>query len=84
MILMLEKIGLTEENFQILSEGGETITRIILPLNEKTQKDLSVVSHEFVKIIDELPQFPDTIVKVNRLLNDPDSKIIHCIMIKGI
>ena len=81
MILMLEKIGLTEENFQILSEGGETITRIILPLNEKTQKDLSVVSHEFVKIIDELPQFPDTIVKVNRLLNDPDSKMSEIAML---
>ena len=29
MILMLEKIGLTEENFQVLCENGETITRII-------------------------------------------------------
>ncbi len=81
MILMLEKIGLTEENFQIICEGGETITRIILPLNEKTQKDLSVVSQEFVKIIDELPQFPDTIVKVNRLLNDPDSKMSEIAML---
>ncbi|MCR5171434.1 MAG: HDOD domain-containing protein, partial [Treponema sp.] len=80
MILMLEKIGLTEENFQILCEGGETITRIILPLNEKTQKDLSVVSHEFVKIIDELPQFPDSIMKVNRLLNDPNSKMSEIAM----
>ncbi len=81
MILMLEKIGLTEENFQIINEGGETITRIILPLNEKTQKDLSVVSREFVKIIDELPQFPETIVKVNRLLNDPDSKMSEIAML---
>ena len=80
MILMLEKIGLTEENFQILCEGGETITRIILPLNEKTQKDLSVVSHEFVKIIDELPQFPDSIMKVNSLLNDPNSKMSEIAM----
>ena len=75
MILMLEKIGLTEENFQIVCENGETITRIILPLNEKTQKEISVVSHEFVRIIDDLPQFPESISKINRLLNDPDSKI---------
>ena len=75
LILMLEKIGLTEENFQILSENGETITRIILPMNEKTQKELSVVSQEFVNIIDELPQFPDSIVRVMRLLNDPNSKM---------
>ena len=65
MILMLEKIGLTEENFQILCENGETITRIILPLDEKTQKNLS----------DELPQFPDSVMRINRLLNNPDSKM---------
>ena len=75
MILMLEKIGLTEENFQIVCENGETITRIILPLNETTQKNIAVVSHEFVKIIDDLPQFPDSIVRVNKLLNDPNSKM---------
>ena len=75
MILMLEKIGLTEENYQVISENGETITRIILPINEKTRKDLSVVSHEFVQIIDNLPQFPDNIVKIQRLLDDPNSKM---------
>lgn len=75
IILMLEKIGLTEENFQVFCENGETVTRIILPLNEKTQKDLSVVSKEFIKTIDELPQFPDTIIRVNKLLNDSTSKM---------
>lgn len=75
MILMLRKIGLTEENFQVLCESGETITRIILPFNEKTQQELSVVSHEFVKIIDNLPQFPENIIKINRLLNNPKSKM---------
>ncbi len=81
MILMLEKIGLTEENFQILCENGETITRIILPLNEKIQKDISTVSKEFVNIIDALPQFPDSIVKINRLLNDPNSKMSDIAML---
>ena len=75
MILMLEKIGLTEENYQVLCENGETITRLILPLNEKTQKGISLLSHEFVKLIDELPQFPENIAQINRLLNDPDSKM---------
>lgn len=75
MILMLEKVGLTEENYQVLCEGGETITRIILPINEKTQKDLSVVSHEFIKIIDDLPQIPENITKIQRLLDNPNSKL---------
>ncbi len=75
MILMLQKIGLSEENFQVLCENKETITRIILPFNEKTQHEISVLSDEFVNLIDEVPQIPDNIVKINRLLNDPDSKM---------
>ena len=80
MILMLEKIGLTEENFQILCENGETITRIILPINEKTQRALTTASHEFVKLIDELPQFPESITKINRLINDSNSKMSEIAM----
>ncbi|MCQ2611780.1 MAG: HDOD domain-containing protein [Treponema sp.] len=75
MILMLEKIGLTEENFQTLCENGETITRIILPLSEKTQKQISLISEEFVRIIDNLPQFPENITEINRLISDPESKM---------
>ena len=80
MILMLEKIGLTEENFQILSENGETITRIILPINEKTQRELNTASHEFIKLIDDLPQFPESIMKINRLINEPTTKMSEIAM----
>lgn len=80
MILMLEKIGLTEENFQILCENGETITRIILPLNEKTTRELNTASHEFINLIDEIPQFPESIYKINRLINDSNSKMSEIAM----
>ena len=75
MILMLEKIGLTEDNFQTLSENGETITRIILPLRDEMQKQISIIAEEFIKAITDLPQFPDNISRLNRLLSDPDSKM---------
>ncbi len=75
MILMLQKIGLTEENFQVFVQGDETITRILLPLSENTQKAYSVVSQEFVKIIEDLPMFPDSIVRMTKLVNDPESKM---------
>lgn len=75
MILMLEKIGMTEENFQIISENGETINRIILPVSSKTSTDLDIISHEFKKSIDDLPQFPENIARLNKLLNDPETKM---------
>ena len=75
LILMLEKIGVTEENFQTIARNGETITRIILPLSQETHVAIDTISEEFEKTIEELPQFPDNIAKLNRLLSDPDSKM---------
>lgn len=75
MILMLEKIGMTEENFQIICENGETINRIILPVSAKTSTDPDIISHEFKKSIDDLPQFPENIARLNKLLSDPDTKM---------
>ncbi len=75
MILMLEKIGLQEENFQTISENGETITRIILPLNEKTEYELEAISNEFKNAIDIMPQFPENISRLSKLLSDPDVKM---------
>lgn len=80
MILMLEKIGMTEENFQIISENGETVTRIILPVSLDTRRDLDIVSREFEKSIDDLPQFPENITRLNKLLSDPDAKMSEIAM----
>lgn len=75
LILMLQKIGFTGENFQAVCENGETIMRIILPLPENEQAQMNFISEEFANAIDELPQFPENITAINRLLNDPDSRI---------
>lgn len=72
MILMLQKIGLTDDNFQVLSENGETITRIILPINAEMQQNVSQLASELVNMIDALPQFPEKILHINNLLNDPE------------
>lgn len=80
MILMLQKIGMTEDNFQTICQNGETITRIILPLSEKTEYELNVISDEFKNAIDDLPQFPENIARLNKLLNDPDAKMSEIAM----
>jgi hypothetical protein len=75
MILMLRKIGLTEENYQVLSEGGETITRLILPFSESSRQDMVMLSRQFVDLIKGLPEFPENISAINRLINDPNSEM---------
>lgn len=75
MILVLRKIGLTDENYQVISENGETITRMILPFSGKMQQDISDISAEFVKLIKGLPEFPENITEINRVINDPNSQM---------
>ena len=75
MILMLRKIGLTDDNFSYISENGETITRIVLPLNPESQEQIDVISKNFINAIEELPYIPENIQNINRLLNDPNSKL---------
>lgn len=73
MVLMLKKIGLVDENFQTVCEGGETINRIILPLSD--DENIDVLSAEFAAAIEDLPQFPENITRLNKLLSDPDSNM---------
>ena len=75
LILMLEKIGMTKENFQTITNDTETITRNTLPLSEETQKEIDTISEEFSNAIQDLPQFPQNIEKLNKLLDSDDSKI---------
>ena len=75
MMLMLKKIGLQNDMIHFFCENGETIARINLPLDADTYKDLSILSEEIVKNIENLPEFPDTIFRVNSQLNDPEFKL---------
>lgn len=75
MVLMLKKIGVSDDNYTILSENGETISRILLPRNQQKQETISHISTEIVELIDQLPHFPDNILRIIELLNDSESKL---------
>ncbi len=75
MILMLKKLGFSEESYQVKSECGETISRLVLPINTEQRESISLISSEFVNLIEDLPQFPENIAEINRLLDNPNSKM---------
>lgn len=75
MILILKKIGLTEESYQVFSEGGETVTRLTLPFSDQMTQNITELSGKFVDLINGLPEFPENINEINRVINDPDSKM---------
>lgn len=74
LVLMLKKIGLDEEAFELdtRDKSGETVARIRLPMNEVRLESLEQVSKEITDRIDELPQFPENVTMLQKMLNDPD------------
>lgn len=71
LILMLRKLGMTEDNFQTVCENGVTITRLYLPIYSNTKMNIDIVTQEFQDGIDVLPQFPENITHLNALLSNP-------------
>ena len=75
IILMLEKIGLTEENYQVVCENGETITRIILPVNKANEESNLNLAKEFVSTIDTIPVMKTKLEEIARLLDSNETAV---------
>jgi len=75
LVLMLKKMGLDEDCFDVMGTESETIARIIIPLDKTRLENLSDLSKTIVDNVNSLPQFPDNIVVVQRLIADPKSEL---------
>jgi len=75
LVLMLKKMGLDEDCFDILGTDKETIARLVIPLDKTRIEDLSALSTTIVDNITSLPQFPENILLVQKLINDPKSEM---------
>ena len=73
LVLMLKKIGLDEDCFDIFSSEKETIARIIIPLEKTKVENLSTLSKTIVDNVNTLPQFPENILMVQKLIADSKS-----------
>jgi len=75
LVLMLKKLGLSEDAFDIDVENGETVAQITLPFSDIHIENIAQLSEEIVQEIEELPHFPENIVSLQKLIHDPDSEI---------
>jgi putative nucleotidyltransferase with HDIG domain len=73
LILMLKKIGLDDEVFSIKTIDKYTVASIDIPLEKTMIENISVLSDAIVDNINSLPQFPENVMTIQRLINDPDS-----------
>jgi len=72
---MLRKMGLNEDCFNINNNEKETIARLTIPMDQVNVENIYGLSHAIVNNIDSLPQFPENILEIQHLLNDPDANI---------
>ncbi len=75
LILMLKKIGLDEDAFSIDVEDGETVATLNIPFSEIQVEKMDMLMQQIIREVQELPQFPDNILHLQRLISDPDSEI---------
>lgn len=75
MILILRKIGLDEENFDIDVEDGETVARLIIPTAKVRADHLNKVTDMLAGQIETIPQFPENVAVLQSRLNDPNVEI---------
>ncbi|MBR5646501.1 MAG: HDOD domain-containing protein [Treponema sp.] len=78
MILMLQKIGLSKENYKIFVKNDETVTRIEIPLNQKMTLDVFSLYDVFIKNQTTIPVIDENLKQLNKLLSakNPDSSQI--------
>lgn len=75
LVLMLKKVGLDEDSFDVFTSDKETIARISIPISEMKIESLDLLSKAIVDNIVSLPQFPDNIMHIQRLISDPKSEM---------
>ena len=73
LVLMLKRIGLDDECFSIMITDDCTIASIQIPLEQTTLENISILSEEIVENINSLPQFPENITFIQKLIADPNA-----------
>ncbi|MDR2177306.1 MAG: HDOD domain-containing protein [Treponema sp.] len=75
LVLMLKKMGLDEDCFDILGTETETVARIMIPLDQARVENLSILADTIVNNVNSLPQFPENIMMVQKLIGDPKAEM---------
>ena len=70
IILMLQKIGLSKENYQVITNDEETITRIVLPCNQNVFAGNEILTYEFVKMQETIPVLKKQYEIVEKIISE--------------
>ncbi len=72
MMLMLKQIGATTKAYSIEVIKNETVAKIQLPFSAQYTTAVTELSAAIIRQINQIPQFPEKILELQRLINSPD------------
>ena len=72
-ILILRKLGLDEKAIQIFTKDFITVSNITIPLNLINAQKGDIIAEAITNEVNAIPQFPQHIIEVINVLNNPDS-----------
>jgi putative nucleotidyltransferase with HDIG domain len=68
LALMLKKMGLKEDCFDVYRKEKETIAHLLIPLNQIHVENIDALSNAIANSVSSLPHFPENILEVQRLI----------------
>jgi putative nucleotidyltransferase with HDIG domain len=77
LVLMLKKIGLDRNNFEIACDDKETIARVRIPMDKVLVENYTALSVAIVENVNSLPQFPENVLSIQRLIGIPNVDITN-------
>lgn len=83
IILMLQKVGLSKDNYTFYTNKTETINRIELPCNQKIFAAEDLLVHEFIKAQTTIPVIKENIASLRQLISSgADKQEIYKLLLK--
>jgi putative nucleotidyltransferase with HDIG domain len=74
-ILFLKNMGIEPRTFTIGTEGGFTRVSLIIPSELRPPQLTSRIKTEIVRDVEGIPTFPENVIRLQQLCNDPMSSL---------
>lgn len=73
--LMLKKIGLSSDAYNVKYHNNETVSSVTIPLSLMSEEQIGYINKLFEKEINELPYFPEHVIDLQKKVTDPNVDI---------
>ncbi len=75
IILMLQKVGLSKDNYKVYTTQDETVTSIMLPVNQQFNSEVTDLLVKFVSMQEKFPVLESNFSNIKNVLASPQINI---------